>query len=60
MTKSAYAYSNYANIIKGINYWDAREKFNNGVLSFNFPIEFLDKNKNKIYIMETQQYLNDI
>lgn len=49
MSKSSYVYSNYANKIKKVNYWDAREKFNNGVLPFNFPTEFLNDNKNKIY-----------
>lgn len=49
MGKNSYVYSNFVNKIKKINYWDAREKFNNGVLSFNFPTSFLDKNKNKIY-----------
>ena len=49
MSKFSYVYSNYANKIKGINYLDAREKFNSGVLSFNFPTEFLNENKNKIY-----------
>ena len=47
--KSSYVYSNYVNKIKKINYWDARERFNNGILVFNFPTEFLKYNKNKIY-----------
>ncbi len=49
MGKSSYVYSNYVNKIKKINYWDAREKFNHGILVFNFPTEFLNDNKNKIY-----------
>jgi len=47
--KTSYVYSNFANKINEINYWDARERFNNGVLSLNFPTEFLNNNKNKIY-----------
>jgi uncharacterized membrane protein len=49
MDKYSYVYSSYSNKIKEVNYWDAREKFNNGVLSFNFPTDFLNENKNKIY-----------
>ena len=49
MSKSSYVYSSYSNKIKGLNYLDAREKFNKGVISFNFPTGFLNENKNKIY-----------
>jgi len=49
MSKSSYVYSNFANKIKKLNYWNARGRFNSGVLHFNFPIEFLNDNKNKIY-----------
>jgi len=49
MSKSAYVYSSYSNTTKGLNYLDAREKFDKGVISFNFPNQFLDENKNKIY-----------
>jgi len=49
MNKKSYIYSNYANKIKKINYWDAKEKFNNGVLTLSFPTEFLEENKNKVY-----------
>ena len=35
--------------VKKINYLDDRNEFNSGVLSFNFPTNFLDDNKNSIY-----------
>lgn len=49
MTQQSYAYSNYANKIKNLNHLDAEESFNNGIVLFNFPTEFLNYNKNKIY-----------
>lgn len=49
MNPSSYVYLNSPNIIKEINYLDARERLNRGVLSFNFPSEFLNENKNIIY-----------
>jgi uncharacterized membrane protein len=49
MSKLSYVYSAYSNKIKGLNYLDAREKFNKGAISFNFPTEFLNENKNIIY-----------
>lgn len=49
MNKTSYVYSSRSNKIKGLNYLDVRDKYNKGAISFNFPTEFLNKNKNVIY-----------
>jgi len=49
MGKSSYVYSSYSNKIKGLNFLDASDKFDKGVIPFNFPAQFLDENKDKIY-----------
>lgn len=49
MTKSSYVYSSYTNTVKKINFLDVREKYNKGVISFNYPTIFLNDSKNKIY-----------
>lgn len=49
MLKTSYVYSSYSNTIKKTNYLDVRERFTRGVLSFNFPTEFFNDNKNIIY-----------
>lgn len=49
MEKTSYVYASYSNTVKELNYLDARERFNRGVLTFNFPTEFLNSNKNLIY-----------
>lgn len=45
LTKSSYVYVSYSNKIKGIAY----QSYNNNPISFNFPAQFLNENKNKIY-----------
>ena len=43
--KESYVYSSYTNTFNGISF----RAFSNSVLTYNFPIEFLEDNKNKIY-----------
>jgi uncharacterized membrane protein len=49
MEKNSYVYASYSNTVKELNFLDARERFRRGVLTFNFPTEFLNSNKNLIY-----------
>jgi len=44
-----YVYSSFTNSIDKKNYIDDRDNLAKGVLQLNFPIEFLNDNKNKIY-----------
>ncbi|MCL5072419.1 MAG: DUF2206 domain-containing protein [Actinobacteria bacterium] len=43
--RNSYVYLRYSNVVKNLNY----KKYEGQTLSFNFPIEFLDQNKNLIY-----------
>ena len=49
LNKNSYIYSSYSNTILNTNYWDVRERFNKGTLTFNFPNHFLNENKNNVY-----------
>ena len=43
--KDSYVYSRYSNTLFGLNF----KRYSGQFINFNFPTEFLDHNKNKIY-----------
>jgi len=47
--RSAYVYSSYTNVIRGDGAIDDRSYFTREIADYNFPLRFLEENKNIVY-----------